>query len=410
MHPQLKVYMKIKNILQLLFLLPAFSGFAQNSTSEDSLFNSGKKPATFVGGYGNFFYQYNSNEKISEINLQRVVLFLGHRFNDKFSFISEIEVEDAKVSGGEEGGEIAFEQAYIKFNVSRNSYFTAGLFIPRIGILNENHLPNTFNGNERTQVETYIIPSTWRELGIGFYTQLDAFPVDLSFALLNGLNSSAFEHGKVIRGGRYEGRNASANNLALTGAMQYNKNNFKFQISAYAGGTVGISSTAADTLNLDSGPFGTPVLLAEVNAQYNMKAFTIKALATSISIPDAEKINTAYSNNTPKAAYGLYGEASYDFLYTKKMERKRSLLGFIRYEIMDMNSKIPSNGINDPVLNQKHIIAGLCYLPIPNLALKADVRLSNTGDQNPVLVTPDPSAPAFKNDNSFVNLGIGFSF
>ena len=77
---------------------------------------------------------------------------------------------------------------------------------------------------------------------------------------------------------------------------------------------------------------------------------------------------------------------------------------------MDMNSKIPSNGINDPVLNQKHIIAGLCYLPIPNLALKADVRLSNTGDQNPVLVTPDPSAPAFKNDNSFVNLGIGFSF
>ena len=180
--------MKIKTILQLLFILPAFSGFAQNSTSEDSLFNSGKKPATFVGGYGNFFYQYNSNEKISEINLQRVVLFLGHRFNDKFSFISEIEVEDAKVSGGEEGGEIAFEQAYIKFNVSRNSYFTAGLFIPRIGILNENHLPNTFNGNERTQVETYIIPSTWRELGIGFYTQLDAFPVDLSFALLNGLN------------------------------------------------------------------------------------------------------------------------------------------------------------------------------------------------------------------------------
>ena len=402
--------MKIKSIFQLLFLLSAFSGFAQNSTSEDSLLNSGKKPATFVGGYGNFYYQYNTNEKISEINLERVVLFLGHRFNDKFSFLSEFEVEDAKVSGGEEGGEIAFEQAYIKFNVSRSSYFTAGLFIPRIGLLNENHLPNTYNGNERTRVETYIIPSTWRELGIGFYTQLDAFPVDLSFALLNGLNSSAFEHGKVLRGGRFEGRNASANNLALTGAVQYNKNNFKFQFSAYAGGTVGISSAAADTLNLDSGPLGTPVFITEANAQYNVKSFTLKALVASISIPDAEKINDAYSNNTPKTAYGLYVEASYDFLNAKITERKRSLLGFIRYEILDMNSKIPVNGIDDPVLNQKHIIAGLCYLPIPNLALKADVRLSNTGDQNPALVIPDPSAPPFKNDNSFVNLGIGFSF
>ena len=402
--------MKIKTIFQLLFLLSAFSGFAQNSTSEDSLLTSGKKPATFVGGYGNFYYQYNTNEKISEINLERVVLFLGHRFNDKFSFLSEFEVEDAKVSGGEEGGEIAFEQAYIKFNVSRSSYFTAGLFIPRIGILNENHLPNTYNGNERTRVETYIIPSTWRELGIGFYTQLDAFPVDLSFALLNGLNSSAFEHGKVIRGGRFEGRNATANNLALTGAVQYNKNNFKFQFSAYAGGTVGISSAAADTLNLDSGPLGTPVFIAEANAQYNVKSFTLKALVASISIPDAEKINAAYSNNTPKTAYGLYAEASYDFLNAKITERKRSLFGLVRYEILDMNSKIPVNGIDDPVLNQKHIIAGLCYLPIPNLALKADVRLSNTGDQNPALVIPDPSAPPFKNDNSFVNLGIGFSF
>ena len=402
--------MKIKSIFQLLFLLSAFSGFAQNSTSEDSLLNYGKKPATFVGGYGNFYYQYNTNEKISEINLERVVLFLGHRFNDKFSFLSEFEVEDAKVSGGEEGGEIAFEQAYIKFNVSRSSYFTAGLFIPRIGLLNENHLPNTYNGNERTQVETYIIPSTWRELGIGFYTQLDAFPIDLSFALLNGLNSSAFEHGKVLRGGRFEGRNASANNLALTGAVQYNKNNFKFQFSAYAGGTVGISSAAADTLNLDSGPLGTPVFIAEANAQYNVKSFTLKALVASISIPDAEKINAAYSNNTPKTAYGLYAEASYDFLNAKITERKRSLFGFVRYEILDMNSKIPVNGIDDPVLNQKHIIAGLCYLPIPNLALKADVRLSNTGDQNPALVIPDPSAPPFKKDNSFVNLGIGFSF
>ncbi len=402
--------MRLVYVIALFIISTSNICSAQYTTSEDSLFNEGKKPATFVGGYGNFFYQYNGNSKTSTINLQRVVFFLGHRFNDKFSFISEIEVEDAKVSGGENGGEVAFEQAYIKFNVSRSSYFAAGLFLPRIGIMNENHLPNTFNGNERTRIETYLIPSTWRELGIGFYTQMDALPIDLSIAVINGLNSSAFQHGYVIRKGRYEGSNASANNLALTAAMQYSKNNFKFQFSAYAGGSVGISKEAADTLNLDSGPMGTPVLLAEADAQYNIRAFTLKALATVISIPEAEKINSAFSNNTPETAYGIYAEASFDFLYAKKTDRKRALLGFIRYEIMDMNAKIPSNGIDDPVLNQEHVIAGLCYLPIPNLALKFDVRLSYTGDQNPVLATPDPSDQKYKNKNSFINLGVGFSF
>ena len=393
--------MKINFAIITLLLLTNFC-FAQN-TAEDSLISGYKKPATYIGGYGNFFYQYNTKEKTSEINLERVVLFLGHHFNDKFSFVSEFEIEDAKVSGGEKGGEVAIEQAYIKFNLNRNSYFTAGLFLPRVGILNENHLPNTFNGNERTQVETYIIPSTWRELGIGFYTHLDPFPVDLSFAILNGLNSAGFEHGNVIREGRFEGRKASANSLAITGAMQYNKNNFKFQLSAYAGGSAGLSKKNADSLHLDAGPLGTPVFLAEADAQYTIDAFTLKALATVISIPDAGKINDAYSNNTPEGAYGLYAEAFYDFLYKLQAARKRSLMGFIRYEIMDMNSKIPPNVIEDPLLSQNHLIIGLNYLPIPNLALKGDVRLRNTDK-------PKQANPTYNNNNSFVNLGVGFSF
>ena len=50
------------------------------------------------------------------------------------------------------------EQAYLKFDVGRTHYLTAGLIIPRIGIINENHLPTTFNGVNRPFVETYVIP------------------------------------------------------------------------------------------------------------------------------------------------------------------------------------------------------------------------------------------------------------
>ena len=384
---------------------------AQNLPSEDSLIVNSKNSANYLGGYGSFFYHYDNNEQKSHINVERVVLFLGHRFNEKFSFFSEIEFEDAKIEGGEEGGEIAMEQAFIKYNLSRNSYITAGLFLPRLGILNENHLPNTFNGNERTQIERFVIPSTWRELGIGFYTSLEALPIDLSFAVMNGLNSSGFEHGTLIRGGRYSGREATANNIAFTGAVQYNMNDFSFQLSGYMGGSVGLSNREADSLKLDSGPLGTPVILGEANVQYNKNALSIKVLATTVSIPDADRINSAFANNTPESAFGYYAEAAYDFLHDKTGEKNNSLICFVRYESFDLNSKIPTNGIDDPLLVQNHIIAGITYLPIPNIAIKGDVRLSHTGDENPALiVNPSPNAPPYLNNNTFINVGVGFSF
>src|SRR5581483_9986281 len=142
------------------------------------------------------------------MNLDRAVLFVGHRFTDKLSFFSELEVEDAKVEGGSDGGEVAMEQAYLKFDLSPRQYIVAGLFLPRIGIVNENHLPVNFNGVERPMVETMVIPSTWREIGVGFYGQTTAFPLSYSVALLNGLNSAGFEHGGGFEGGRAEGQNA----------------------------------------------------------------------------------------------------------------------------------------------------------------------------------------------------------
>jgi hypothetical protein len=84
---------------------------------------------------------------------------------------------------------------------------------------------------------------------------------------------------------------------------------------------------------------------------------------------------------------------------------------FARYEMLDMNNAIPSNGIYDGTLKQQHLIAGFTYLPVPNVAIKADVRVMHTGDENPVLVVnPSPTRVPYKTNNSFINLGIGYSF
>ena len=263
---------------------------------------------TVISGYGELYYQRDFDRKQSLVDLKRAVLFVGHQFTGRIAFFSELEVEDAKVENGSFAGEVGMEQAYLKFSLNPRQYIVAGLFLPRIGIVNENHLPINFNGVERPLVETMIIPSTWREIGVGFYGQTTALPFTYSIAVVNGLNNSSFEHGSGITGGRAEGQFAGANNLAVTAAVHFFAGNWKFQVSGYAGGTTPLNPRAADSLQLESGVFGTPLYLAEGDIQYNNKGISFKALGCNISIPEAASINRAYASNVPSQIYGAYAE------------------------------------------------------------------------------------------------------
>jgi hypothetical protein len=386
---------------------------AQILTKEDSLASGimASEKATMVSGYGSLKYQYNVNNKIAHANLDRAIIFLGHKFNNKISFFSELEVEDAKVAGGQPGGEVALEQAFLKFNLTKNTYLTAGLFIPRIGITNENHLPTTFNGNDRTFVETFIIPSTWREIGLGLYGNIPKIPgLNYSLALVNGLNSAGFESGSGIREGRFEGREANASAMAVTGALLYYIKNFRIQGSVYYGGSAGLTKTEADSLQLSYGAFGTPIAIYEADAQYNYKGLSVKGLFTTIQIADAENINRAYANNTPQTMMGYYGEIGYNlFQLTKNKEKKLTV--FARYENLDMNYKLPDNGIFDGTINQSYIIGGLTFQPIKGVTIKADYVFKQTGDQNPALVAnPFPAGPKYYKQQGFFSLGVGYSF
>ena len=381
-------------------------------TNEDSLLMGSNSQKTVISGYGSAFYQRNFNQQQSTVTLERAVLFVGHQFSQKISFFSELELENAKVEGGvNNNAEISMEQAFLKFNLNAHQYLIGGLFTPRIGILNENHLPVNFNGVERPMVETLIIPATWRELGIGFYGNSEKIPLNYSFALMNGLEGQNFEHGTGIRGGRAEGNLAPANNIAVTAAIQYFWKNFKFQVSGYSGGTVTLSPKGSDSLGLNSGAFGTPLYLGEADVQYEYNAWSGKALAVYIAYPDAGKMNTVYGNNTATGMDGFYAELAYNWLFKK--QTKASFISFVRFEALNMNSSIAANGegIYDGTEDQTHLIMGFGYLPIPNVVIKADVRLMRTGPQNPALVVnPPPNALPYQQSNQFLNFGIGYSF
>lgn len=381
-------------------------------SNEDSLHAGINSQKTVISGYGSAFYQRNFNQKQSTLTLERAVLFVGHQFSQKISFFSELEIENAKVAGGESNGaEISMEQAFLKFSLNPKQYLVAGLFTPRIGILNENHLPVNFNGVERPLVETLIIPATWRELGVGFYGSMDRLPANYSIAVLNGLNAENFDHGSGIRGGRAEGSLASANNLAVTAAIQYVWKDFKFQVSGYSGGTIGLSPRGADSLGLNSGAFGTPIYLGEADLQFSRNGFSAKALGVYIGYPDAGKINNRFGKNIATAMYGAYAELAYDWLHKKN--RQGQFISFARLEMLDMNASIPGHGdaIYDGTEKQTHLVLGFGYLPLPNVVIKADVRLLHTGPQNPDLeINPPPNQLPYRQSNQFLNIGIGYSF
>lgn len=400
----------LASIASLAFIL---SANAQILTHEDSI-SAGLtirgNRATAISGYGEAYYTQDFRNGTATAQLKRTVLFIGHRFNSNITFFSEMELENAIVSGGNKG-EISMEQCFIKFDISRSAYINAGFFTPRIGVINENHLPNTFYGNERPVLETMILPSTWRELGVSIYGVLPFFPgMNYSLGLFNGLNAQGFSLEKGIGNGRYEGFNASARSKAMIGSLLYYVGPYRIQLSGYVGGSNGLDNKTSSFVGLSTGTFGTPVFVGDANVQYRENGWFGKLQATRISIPDADRINAAYANNTPEEMTGLLGEIGFDFLH-KKYQGERQLHAFSRYEYVNMNSSIPENGLKNNYFSQQHLFVGLSYLPVRGVVIKADFHYIWSGQFNESLViNPPPYQLPFYTNRSFLNLGLAYSF
>ena len=60
---------------------------------------------TSIGGYGELNWANFDGTKKDEFDVQRFIMFLGHKFSDRTRMMSEIEFEHAQVKGGEDGGE-----------------------------------------------------------------------------------------------------------------------------------------------------------------------------------------------------------------------------------------------------------------------------------------------------------------
>src|SRR5262245_19117322 len=249
----------------------------------------GKKGVS-IGGYGEFLYQHFDDRRQngepsdlrSQVDLLRAVLYFGYKFDDQWVLNTEIEAEHA-VTASDKGGEVEVEFAYLDYLFSRHLRARAGLLLVPSGIVNEMHEPPTFLGAIRPDVERFLIPTTWRELGAGLYG--DAGPFSYRVYMVNGLNSKGYT-AEGIEEGRQEGSEALAENWAVTA---------RFDWSPTPGAVLGASVFSGNSDQGERTPsgrsFSGTTTLFDVHADWKWRGLWVRGLYAHTTISDAAAIN-----------------------------------------------------------------------------------------------------------------------
>ncbi len=346
-----------------------------------------------IGGYGEANYQAivgDETGKNDNADLERLVLYAGYKFTDNILFNSEIEFEHATTGeGAEEKGEVSVEFAALDFFIDPMANVRAGMVLMPMGFINQIHEPPFFFGNNRPEVERRIIPSTWREIGVGLFGEV--LPgLTYTTYVVNGLDAKGFSS-SGIRSGRQGGSQAKAEDLAFVGRVDYAPTQLpgvSFGGSAYLGNSGQNKIYAGQQVDAFT-------QLYEGHVQVKYRGLEFRALGSWGHIDDAAVLSADKGSVVGEENYGWYTEVGYDVMPMLFPESAQYLAPFFRYERLDTVASAPT-GFADDLSQDKEIFqVGLNYKPIPNVVIKADYR------------NWDSAAGDLPDD---FNLGLGFIF
>jgi hypothetical protein len=327
--------------------------------------NFGK--AVTVGAYGEL--TYNQPEALNgELDVQRLVLLFGYKFNDKTQFVTELEMEHTV--------EVFVEQAFVNYNVGQNVSLRGGLMLVPFGIINEFHEPTTFNGVERPAVDNVIIPTTWRELGIGVTGRFNDLSLGYQAYIFNGFKSTSFNgdggvNGALkgsngLRGGRQKAIQSTVDSPTLS---------LKFDYYGILGLRLGLSGYFGDTQaeddveKIDGANIG--ISMIGLDARYAYQRFTARGQFVHGSLSGTEAYNNLTGNELGSELQGWYLEAAYNLLPQEKAQR---LFAFARYEQYDTHANTAGSLQRNNAYNRTDLTAGLSYHIAPGVVLKGDYQ------------------------------------
>lgn len=360
---------------------------------------------TAIGGYGEIVYFQRLLPDAADpdgiADLRRIIIFVAHRFNDWIRFYAELEVEHA-LAGADLPGYAGFEQATLEFLLSDAFNVRLGMVLMPLGFINQWHEPTVFHGVDRPAVERNIIPSTWREGGVGLFGSI-AEGLDYELYLVTGLDPLGFERTRVVAGGRQDFALATASSPALTARVEYEP---ILGTVFGAAGYFGLAGpNAPDLFDVDGDPLDldVPVLGFAVDARTRFNGIEARAVAAAFSIGDTAALRTAVDAagnfvgpDVASFAYGAYGEIAYDVLHEVSTEHQ--ILPFVRVEHYDTMAKLDGRAKTaaDAALATTDLVVGLSYRPILQVILKTDAVVRFRKGQG--------------HSESVVNVGAGFMF
>ena len=332
-----------------------------------------------IGGYAQIDYNQplgGNQRNTGKLDVHRLVMLFGYRFDQKTSFVTEIEFEHVK--------EVFVEQAFMNYRINKSLNFRAGLLLIPMGIQNEYHEPPTYHGVERTNIDKFIVPTTWRELGAGFTGRIDALSMRYQAYLVNGFNgydgSAKFNGQNGLRSGRQKGAESfsSSPNFA-TKIDFYGISGLKVGLAGYFGDS---QSTLYDGVDrndrvalsrADSSAVGIAML--GLDARYNIKGFQLRGQFNRVFLSNTQAYNSFTGSNVGKEMSGFFLEAAYNVFQTSSTINS-ALLPFFRYEKYNTHQSVELNTELNNAYARTELTAGIGWRINTGTVLKIDYQLS----------------------------------
>jgi hypothetical protein len=341
---------------------------------------------TAIGGYGELTVNSPSNGP-TVVDMRRLVLYIGHNFTAKLRFYGELEMEHA-VTSSTDKGEFEVEQAFMDYLAWHPLNLRAGVIIMPVGIINVYHEPPTFNGVDRPDTDSRIIPSTWREPGAGIFGEWRSLRYQ-AYAV-NGFNATGFTASNGLRDGHQEAQLALGHDWGLVARLDYPFPwLYRFGISSNAGVSFYYSRAdqGQDVFKSAGGDTSIPVTLVEGDLRLRTRGLELRAEIASVWIGGSHRLNRgletlAARQNPPTTVdgpvadqlLGGYVELGYNVLHRLNLRSGMQLVPFLRYEHTDTQFDLASGFTRAPGNRQDFITAGLTFRPIAEVAVKLDYQ------------------------------------
>lgn len=348
---------------------------------------------TTISSYGEISYSRPSkNARDTQVDVGRAVLGITHRFDEKTKIVAEFEWEHA-VTSATDRGEAAVEQLYVEHELGNGLKAKGGLFLVPAGLLNTSHEPTAYYGVKRNFVETAIIPTTWREVGIGLSgTTANSLTWDVGlttgFDITKWDSNSQDGRDSPLRSTHQEGQLAKARNLSLYGAL-----NWQAVPGLLLGGSVFSGKAGHNTPN--SLLQNSSVTLFDLHGRYQIGKWDLSALYARGAISNTDAFNASVAGDPtpiPRNFYGAYVQAAYKLWKSQAY----SLTPFARYERLNTaksysEAALAGGAVVNP--DAQILTMGANFLIGEGVVLKMDYQ-------------------KFKQDptRDRLNLGLGYSF